>query len=75
MKPAENSSRDLGVKTVLDQLSKIGHAGLTEADLARLRPIDPYHTELHLMADVRAYWQVAFKVSAAAAQDGAQPII
>lgn len=46
----------------LDALSVAGYANLTEADLARLHPPDAFEDEIGVMADVRAYFQVAYKV-------------
>ena len=46
----------------LDLLSQIGYVGLTERDLVRLHPPDAFDEELCVMADVRAYFQVAYKV-------------
>jgi len=37
----------------------------TGADLQRLQPADEYEQELIVAAEVRAYFQVAYKVSAA----------
>jgi hypothetical protein len=46
----------------LAHLAKLGFAGLTEDDLGKLRPTDEYENELRVMAEVRAYWHVAYKV-------------
>ena len=43
-------------------LADAGYKNLTKADLARLHPSDHFEEELQVMADVRAYFQVAFKV-------------
>lgn len=48
--------------TVFTLLEKLGYRGLKNTDLARLHPPDQFEGELHVMADVRAYFQVAFKV-------------
>ena len=58
-------SSELGetVRSTLAGLNQLGYTGVTEDDLAKLRPTDPWQTELEVMAEVRAYWQVAYKVS------------
>lgn len=44
-------------------LSQMGYSGLKNEDLARLHPPDAFEEELRVMADVRSYFQVAYKVS------------
>lgn len=51
------------LNVVLGNLNYCGFEGVKETDLARLRPTDEYEAELDVMAEVRAYWQVAYKVS------------
>jgi hypothetical protein len=46
-------------------LADAGYAGLRVSDLARLLPPDSFEEELVVMADVRAYYHVAYKVSLA----------
>lgn len=46
----------------LSALAKLGYVGLTVDDLGKLNPPDEYEEELHVMAEVRAYFQVAYKV-------------
>jgi hypothetical protein len=46
----------------LKALSEMGYAHLRKEDLARLHPPDEFYEELTVMADVRAYFQVAYKV-------------
>jgi hypothetical protein len=46
----------------LKALSELGYSGLSLTDLKRLHPPDQFDEELTVMADVRAYWQVAYKV-------------
>lgn len=46
----------------LSVLAKLGYTGLTPDDLAKLLPPDIYEEELEVMAEVRAYFQVAYKV-------------
>ncbi|KAG2148928.1 P-loop containing nucleoside triphosphate hydrolase protein [Suillus clintonianus] len=45
----------------LRALAEAGYVGLTVANLSRLLPPEPYEKELIVMADVRAYYQVAYK--------------
>lgn len=47
---------------VLGDLAPLGYKGLTAEKLERLNDPDEYQQELNLMADVRAYFQVAYKV-------------
>jgi hypothetical protein len=49
----------------LRALAAAGYPNLRVQDLARLLPPDPYEEELIVMADVRAFYQVAYKVSCA----------
>jgi hypothetical protein len=46
-------------------LAEAGYAGLRVSDLARLLPPDSFEEELVVMADVRAYYHIAYKVSLA----------
>lgn len=46
----------------LAALAKIGYQGLWPEDLQKLNPVDEYEGELKVMAEVRGYFQVAFKV-------------
>jgi hypothetical protein len=55
--------REAKIRDLLAQLALAGYTGLKEDDLDRLRPTDEYETELEVMAEARAYWQVAYKVS------------
>lgn len=50
------------IKTALALLAEMGYAGLTAEDLGKLNPPDQYEAELQVMAEVRAYFQVAYKV-------------
>jgi hypothetical protein len=49
------------IKT-LAALAALGYNSVTREDLGKLNPPDPYETELKVMAEVRAYFQVAYKV-------------
>jgi len=42
-------------------LADLGYTGLSIESLARLQPPDEFEDELIVMADVRAYFQVAYK--------------
>jgi hypothetical protein len=43
-------------------LSAAGYPGVNEGDLGKLLPQDQYETELRVMAEVRGYFQVSYKV-------------
>ncbi|KAG1838318.1 P-loop containing nucleoside triphosphate hydrolase protein [Suillus subluteus] len=45
----------------LRALAEAGYAGLRVSDLARLLPPDSFEEELVVMADVRAYYHIAYK--------------
>ncbi len=49
------------VQAALAALAAIGYH-VTEEDLGKLNPADQYEVELKVMADVRGYFQVAYKV-------------
>jgi hypothetical protein len=48
----------------LDALAEAGYANITASNLSRLNPPDEFEEELQVMANVRAYFQVAHKVCA-----------
>ena len=48
----------------LNYLAQAGYGGLTVEDLVRLTPRDNFEDELIVMADVRAYFTIAYKVRA-----------
>lgn len=50
------------VKAALTALADLGYTGLTAEDFGKLNPSDEYETELEVMAEVRAFFQVAYKV-------------
>ncbi|KAF9047682.1 P-loop containing nucleoside triphosphate hydrolase protein [Panaeolus papilionaceus] len=50
-----------GIEKVLIGLAEIGLQGIKAEDLLRLIPSDPMEPALSIMADVRAYFQVAYK--------------
>lgn len=64
-KPTESelSDREEHIRAALANFGMIGYSGLNKDDLTKLRPTDDYETELDVMAETRAYWQVAYKVS------------
>ncbi|KAF8805211.1 hypothetical protein BYT27DRAFT_7258317 [Phlegmacium glaucopus] len=55
------SSRVTGIAKVLAGLAEIGMPGIKPEQLARLFPSDSMEPALSIMADVRAYFQVAYK--------------
>ena len=48
----------------LDAIRALGNDNVRELDLAKLIHVADWESELRTMAEVRAYWQVAYKVSA-----------
>lgn len=50
------------LKEALAMLTGLGYS-VTEEDLGKLNPTDEYEIELKVMAEVRGYFQVAYKVS------------
>ena len=50
------------VNAAFAELAKLGLQGLKTEDLAKLRPVDDYEEELIVMAETRAFWQLAYKV-------------
>ncbi len=60
--PADDSARQQLVAETLANLAKLGYTGIGEDDLGKLNPPDIYEEELQVMAEVRAYFQVAYKV-------------
>jgi hypothetical protein len=61
------SERPRAVETpeakALRSLAEAGYPNIQASDLARLLPPDSFEEELVVMADVRAYYHVAYKVS------------
>lgn len=49
--------------SILAGLARLGFTGLSAADLSKLRPVDDFEEELEVMAEVRAYFKVAYKAS------------
>ncbi|KAJ7590319.1 P-loop containing nucleoside triphosphate hydrolase protein [Mycena floridula] len=60
-KPRSTTPATDEVHEALAALAKIGYAGLTADDLPKLLPPDENETEIHVMAEVRGYFQVAYK--------------
>lgn len=56
--PPDNSEK---VNSVLAALAGIGYV-VTEEDLGKLNPPDEFETELKVMAEIRGYCQVSYKV-------------
>ncbi|THH14151.1 hypothetical protein EW146_g6152 [Bondarzewia mesenterica] len=52
---------DSKIRKALACLAEIGYTGLGKEDLARLNKPDSYQTEMEAMAEVRGYFQVAYK--------------
>ena len=50
------------VQQALGTLAQLGYEGLKAEDLGRLVQADPFEEELNVMADVMAYFHVAYKV-------------
>ncbi|KAI0079853.1 hypothetical protein K474DRAFT_477367 [Panus rudis PR-1116 ss-1] len=49
------------VHAIIANLAYLGLQGVTEDDLAKLVPPDPYEQEMDIMAEVEAYFRVAYK--------------
>ena len=62
MSGKESQRNEQAVREALAALAKLG-LNVTEEDLGKLNPPDEYEDELALMAEVRAYFDVAYKVS------------
>lgn len=52
-------------------LAKLGYTGITVENLGQLIPPDEYEEELEVMAEVRGYFQVSYKVKAFIPQSSA----
>ena len=61
-KPRQTPPDPEKVQAALAMLVEIGYSGITEDDLGRLNPTDEFETELLVMAQIRGYFQVAYKV-------------
>ncbi|KAI0363541.1 hypothetical protein BV20DRAFT_958073 [Pilatotrama ljubarskyi] len=57
---ALSEAEKASLKKALGELVKLGYPA-TEEDLAKLTPADEYEEELVVMAEVRAYFQIAYK--------------
>ncbi|RDB20697.1 Interferon-induced GTP-binding protein Mx [Hypsizygus marmoreus] len=57
----ESSPQPTGMAKVLAGLVEIGVVGTKPADIAKVLPADEMEPALKIMADVRAYFQVAYK--------------
>lgn len=58
----DQAKRQELIQETLANLTRLGYQGVKEDDLGKLNPPDIYEDELHVMAEVRAYFQVAYKV-------------
>ena len=55
------TAKEQNVQEALAALAKIGYT-VTPEDLAKLAPVDEFENEMRVMAEVRGYFQVAYKV-------------
>ncbi|KAK7043329.1 P-loop containing nucleoside triphosphate hydrolase protein [Favolaschia claudopus] len=58
---SSNSTEYLGMQDILAGLANLGLNGVAPEDLSKLLPPDRMDPALNIMADVRAYFQVAYK--------------
>lgn len=58
----ESADKQSLTANALASLAALGYKSLDEHDLKKLLKVDSYETELAVMAETRAYWQVAYKV-------------
>ncbi|KAF4620301.1 hypothetical protein D9613_001087 [Agrocybe pediades] len=56
-----SSPVEYGIQKVISGLAQVGVTGITAADLHKLPAAGPLEPALTIMADVRAYFQVAYK--------------
>ncbi|KAF9459501.1 P-loop containing nucleoside triphosphate hydrolase protein [Collybia nuda] len=63
VEPGEDTTSDKEAKitNALASLAELGYIGLTTTDLGKLNPTDEYESELQVMAEVRGYFQIAYK--------------
>lgn len=59
----DDEDDDPDMLSIMALLAQKGYSGLVPKDLGKLNPPDEYETELVAMAQVRGYFQVAYKVS------------
>lgn len=57
----DSQEKEAQLKSVLAQLATLGYTGVTADDLDKLNKVDEYETELNVMAEVRGYFQIAYK--------------
>ncbi|KAF5376650.1 hypothetical protein D9615_007811 [Tricholomella constricta] len=62
-KPSSDDHPAVNINKALAALSALGYHGLTAEDLGKLKAPDDYETELNVMAEVRGYFQIAYKAS------------
>ncbi|KAG6843814.1 hypothetical protein H0H87_012992 [Tephrocybe sp. NHM501043] len=53
--------RQKRINEVLAGLAALGYHGVTESDLPKMIPPDEYEREIQVMAEVRGYFQIAYK--------------
>lgn len=73
MKPVNETSL-FSTEGLLAGLAAHGFAGLTIEDLGKLNPPDEFETELIIMAEVRGYFQVVYKVQCSAFTSLSKPM-
>ncbi|KAG6918468.1 hypothetical protein DXG01_014095 [Tephrocybe rancida] len=56
-----DDGREKNINDALAALAALGYRGITEADFGKLIPPDEYETEIQVMAEVRGYFQIAYK--------------
>ncbi|TFK45126.1 P-loop containing nucleoside triphosphate hydrolase protein [Crucibulum laeve] len=59
--PVQPQPQQTGIAKILSGLVEVGMLGIKPEDLPKLLPSDPMEPALVIMADVRAYFQVAYK--------------
>ena len=64
MTAEEREKKEELLRQTLANLVELGYS-VTADDLGKLNPPDEYEDELEVMAEVRAYFQVAYKVRVA----------
>jgi hypothetical protein len=63
---ATDEAQNEKLNQALSALAELGYHGLTSEDLGKLNPPDIYETEMEVMAKVRGYFQVTYKVRGSA---------
>ncbi|KAG6918467.1 hypothetical protein DXG01_014094 [Tephrocybe rancida] len=58
---AVDDGREKKISSALAALAALGYRGVSEVDFGKLIPPDEYETEIQVMAEVRGYFQIAYK--------------